>query len=229
MPTLAIVGAGPGLGLSIARRFGREGFAVALFARSPDKLALLVAELVAVGVTARAYPADVTVPDSLTGALVAAERELGPIDVLEYSPAPAGPSSATLAPVTATELTVDSVAPQIQYYFYGAISAIQAVLPQMRARRSGTILVTTGASSGPLLHPPFGNIAAATGALRNWVLNLHEALRDDDVYAAHVAIAAWIGHGGPDSDPDRIADQYWDLYQRRDQAELFWQDSSMAL
>ncbi|MGI3781398.1 MAG: SDR family NAD(P)-dependent oxidoreductase [Janthinobacterium lividum] len=229
MPTLAIVGAGPGLGLSIARRFGREGFDVALLARSPDKLAQLVAELADAGVPARAYPADVTVPDSLTGALAAVERELGQIDVLEYSPAPAGPSSSTLAPVTATDLTIDSVAPQIQYYLYGAIAALQAVLPQMRARRSGTILVTTGASSGPLRHPPFGNIAAATGALRNWVLNLNEALRDDDVYAAHVAIAAWIGHGGPDSDPDRIADQYWDLYQRRDQAELFWQDSSMAL
>ncbi len=229
MPTLAIVGAGPGLGLSIARRFGREGFDVALLARSPDKLAQLVAELAGTGVTARAYPADVTVPDSLTEALAAAQRDLGQIDVLEYSPAPAGAGSSTLAPVTATDLTVESVAPQIQYYLYGAISALQAVLPQMRARRSGTILVTTGASSGPLRHPPFGNIAAATGALRNWVLNLNEALRDDDVYAAHVAIAAWIGHGGPDSDPDRIADQYWDLYQRRDRAELFWQDSSMAL
>lgn len=30
MPTLAIIGAGSGLGAAVARRFAREGFAVAL-------------------------------------------------------------------------------------------------------------------------------------------------------------------------------------------------------
>ena len=32
MATLAVVGAGPGLGAAVARRFGREGFAIALIA-----------------------------------------------------------------------------------------------------------------------------------------------------------------------------------------------------
>jgi predicted ester cyclase len=58
-----------------------------------------------------------------------------------------------------------------------SITAIQAVLPGMRARGAGTILVSTGASSGPFIHPPFANIAAASGALRNWILNLHAALQ----------------------------------------------------
>ncbi len=39
MPTIAIVGAGPGLGLPIAREFGSHGFDVALISRNPDKLA----------------------------------------------------------------------------------------------------------------------------------------------------------------------------------------------
>ena len=38
MPVIAIVGVGPGLGLSIARRFGREGYAVALISRTQSRL-----------------------------------------------------------------------------------------------------------------------------------------------------------------------------------------------
>ncbi len=38
MPTIAIIGAGPGLGAATARRFGREGFGTALIARSKDTL-----------------------------------------------------------------------------------------------------------------------------------------------------------------------------------------------
>ncbi len=49
MPVIAVVGAGPGLGLSIARRFGREGFAVALISRTPANLDRLAAELTAAG------------------------------------------------------------------------------------------------------------------------------------------------------------------------------------
>ncbi|KJQ52725.1 SDR family NAD(P)-dependent oxidoreductase [Microbacterium sp. SA39] len=227
MPLLAIIGAGPGLGLSLARRFGREGFTIALVSRDQAGHDVLVALLARDGIVAQGHSADVTEPASLTAALGLIERDLGPIDVLEYSPKP-GANAAELAPVASTEMTVADVSPQLQYYLFGGITAIQGVLPQMRRRGSGTILVTTGASSGPVQHPPFGNIAAASGALRNWVLNLHEALRAEGVYVAHIALAAWIGKGGPDSDPDRIADQYWRLYQDRQQPELFWVDATIG-
>jgi NAD(P)-dependent dehydrogenase (short-subunit alcohol dehydrogenase family) len=59
MPVIAIVGAGPGLGLSIARRFGREGFTVALISRSAANLDRLAAELADSGIQAAGFPADV--------------------------------------------------------------------------------------------------------------------------------------------------------------------------
>ena len=87
--TLALVGAGPGLGLSLAKRFGAAGFQVALLARNPDKLDHLVAELGELGVTARPYVADVTDRPGLAAALAQVESDFGAIDVLEYSPVPA--------------------------------------------------------------------------------------------------------------------------------------------
>ncbi|MGO4427728.1 SDR family NAD(P)-dependent oxidoreductase [Streptomyces sp. MCAF7] len=66
MPTIAIVGAGPGLGLSIAKVFGGHGFDVALVSRSKDKLDALVAQLAQAGITAEGFPADVPMaPSSL--------------------------------------------------------------------------------------------------------------------------------------------------------------------
>jgi NAD(P)-dependent dehydrogenase (short-subunit alcohol dehydrogenase family) len=85
MPTIAIVGAGPGMGLSIAKVFGGHGFQVALISRSKDKLDALVAQLAETGITA-AFPADVADFPALTSALDRAAAGFGAIDVLEYSP-----------------------------------------------------------------------------------------------------------------------------------------------
>ncbi|TYB60137.1 SDR family NAD(P)-dependent oxidoreductase [Nonomuraea sp. PA05] len=222
MPTIAIVGAGPGLGLAIARTFGGHGFDVALIARTKDKLDSLAARLGAEGVTAAAFPADVLDRPSLAAALDAAAERFGGIDVLEYSPAPHSPVPG-LTMAVPTEVTVDNLQPQIEYTLYGALAAARAVLPAMRQAGAGTLLVTTGGGS---VHPVpmLGNVNAAAAALRNWVLNLHNELAGSGVYAAHVAINAWIGEGGPEgiptATPARIAALYWDLYERRDQPEL---------
>jgi short-subunit dehydrogenase len=60
MPAIAVVGAGPGLGLSIAKRFGREGFVVGLISRTQKNLDPLTAELNAAGIMAAGFAADVT-------------------------------------------------------------------------------------------------------------------------------------------------------------------------
>jgi short-subunit dehydrogenase len=58
MTTIAIIGAGPGLGQATARRFGTEGFSVALISRTQTNVDGLVAELEAEGITARGYAAN---------------------------------------------------------------------------------------------------------------------------------------------------------------------------
>lgn len=68
MKTIAIVGAGPGLGLSIAKKFGTNGFQVALISRNADKLNPLVDELKGLGIEAAAFPADLYNKEQLTSA-----------------------------------------------------------------------------------------------------------------------------------------------------------------
>jgi NADP-dependent 3-hydroxy acid dehydrogenase YdfG len=216
---IAVVGAGPGLGLAIARRFGREGFQVALISRTQSKLDALAAELAAEGIEGAGFAGDVLDRPSLREALDAAAKRFGQIDVLEYSPAPSG--APDLAPADVTQVSVENVQRQVEYYVYGGVTAAQAVLPGMLERGRGTLLFTTGASS-LLVFPQMGNIGIGSAGLRNYVLALNAALADAGVYAAHVPLATWIGSGGPETQPDTIAEIYWELYTTRDQAERLY-------
>ncbi|MDT0321935.1 SDR family NAD(P)-dependent oxidoreductase [Streptomyces millisiae] len=221
MPTIAIVGAGPGMGLAIARVFGSSGFDVALIARTRQKLDALVDQLGAEGITAAAFPADVLDRPSLTAGLNAAADHFGGIDVLEYSPASHAPGPG-LTIATPSETTAENLRPYLEYVFYGAVTAARAVLPAMREADAGTLLFTSGGGSVDPV-PMLGNVNPAGAALRNWVINLNKELAGSGVHAAHVAINVWIGDEGPEGFPtatsEEIAPLYWDLHRRRDRAE----------
>lgn len=190
MPTIAIVGAGPGLGLSLAKIFGRHGFTVALIARNKDRLDGLVTELTASGITAAAFPADTTNPAQLTAALQDAAARLGRIDVLEFSP------HAGLAMVQPEDVTLDALRPQVDALLYGAVAAVQAVLPAMREAGSGTLLLTTGGGAiDP--YPMLATANIAQAYQRNWALNLHKTLAADGIYAANIAINLMIADQAP--------------------------------
>lgn len=216
MSAIAIIGAGSGLGLSIARVFGRRGFDVALIARDAGRLGRLTAALEADGVSAAGFAADAADQAALASAMDRAAGRFGGIDVLEFSVPPAGF-------VDALDVTVDNLRPQFEAICYGAVTATRAVLPAMVAAGTGTLLFTTGASS-VTPRPVFGSAGAAGAALRNWALNLNGVLAGQGVYAGHIAIGAWIaGTPGPADaprlEPDDIARVYWNLHTARDQAE----------
>jgi NAD(P)-dependent dehydrogenase (short-subunit alcohol dehydrogenase family) len=221
VPTIAIVGAGPGIGLAIARIFGARGFDVALIARTKEKLETLVARLGQEGVTAAAFAADVLDRAALVDALEQAKARFGRIDVLEYSPAPHSPVPGVTM-VSPSAATVDNLQPLMEYCFYGAVAAAGAVLPAMREAGSGTLLFTTGGGSVDP-SPMFGNVNPAQAALRNWALNLDRELSGTGVHAAHVAIDAWLDGAGPEDAPsatsEQIAPLFWDLHENRDRSE----------
>ena len=75
-----IVGAGPNLGLAIARRFGREGFSVGLVSRNQEKLDGLAGELEADGITAAGAAADIRDSDGLAAAIRSLADRLGAVD-----------------------------------------------------------------------------------------------------------------------------------------------------
>ncbi|MER6085930.1 SDR family NAD(P)-dependent oxidoreductase [Streptomyces sp. NPDC001833] len=221
MTSIAIVGAGPQLGLAIARTFGTQGYDVALISRNRAKLDDLVDTLTTEGITAAAFPADVLDPDALTQALKDAAAQFGGIDVLEYSPVGTFGITTLTAPAGTEPSHVEF---EMNFQLYGAIAATKAVLPAMREAGAGTLLYTTGAGSiWP--DPRVANVNAAAAALRNWAMNLHKELAGTGIQAAHIGIDASIGvsvlPGVEAARPEQISPMYWELHTtKRDEDEL---------
>ncbi|OMF96865.1 SDR family NAD(P)-dependent oxidoreductase [Paenibacillus sp. FSL R7-0337] len=213
MKTIAIVGAGAGLGMSIAKKFGQNGFRVALIARNEDKLKQLISELEQLGIEAAPFQADILNKEEIERAFAAVKEKYGFIDVLEYSPTP---SINTVAPTL--DVTEENALYQFQFNVLGALSSVRQVLPEMLAKQSGALLFTTG---GAAIHPVpmMGNVGIAVSGLRNYIFNLNSELADKGVYAGHLSIGIWMQ---PNSGvQDKIADIWYDMYTKRDRVEEF--------
>ena len=130
--SIVIIGAGPNLGLAIARRFGREGLPVGLVSRDKAKLDGLAEQLAADGVEADSEAADIRDADALARAIGALADRLGAVEVLEYSPLPA---REFMKPIL--ETTADDIRGPLEFSVIGAVAATQAVLGPMREAGRG--------------------------------------------------------------------------------------------
>ncbi|WP_217383824.1 SDR family NAD(P)-dependent oxidoreductase [Streptomyces sp. NK08203] len=211
MTTFALVGAGPGLGLAAARRFGAAGHRVALLSRSADHLEPLVAELSRDGTEARAYPADVLAPDTLTAALGRAAEELGPVEILQYSPVPRADFMKPVLETTAADLD-DPLAFSVK----APVTCVQAVLPGMRALGRGTLLFVNGGSAVRPA-PRVAGTSIAFAAESAYARMLHDALAGEDIHAAQLIIPGAIRPDAEHSSPDALAERLYALHTGRDQ------------
>jgi short-subunit dehydrogenase len=215
MGTIAIVGVGPLLGMGIARKFGREGFKVALIARRPAALQEYVQELQALGIDAAGFPADISEPQQVARAFADIRQKFGFVDVLEFSPTQwnKGGYEATQALAT----TVESAGHDFQLLVQGAIASAREVIPEMIERKQGALFFSTGYSAIKPI-PYITSLCIANSGLRSYAYCLHEELAPNNVYVGTVSIAAFI-QANTDGDPDKIAELYWDMYQKRDRIE----------
>lgn len=206
MATLAIVGAGPGLGAAVARRFGREGFSIALISRDQAKLDALAAQLGAEGVTARGYAADVRDGAALESALTTAAAELGPVTALQYSPLPA---RAYLEPVL--DLTPELALDALRFSTLGMITAARAVLPAMREAGEGTIILINGGTSVKA-RAGFSGTSVAFPAESAYGEMLHDALAPEGVRVFQLVIPGSIPKLSIEGGVDGVAERIWELH-----------------
>ncbi len=212
MTSIAIIGAGAGLGAAVARRFGKEGFTVGLISRNQGRLDALADELARDGVRAQGFAADVRDPDSLTAALQKVTEELGPIEVLQYSPLPA---KDFMRPVLETT-PADLVGP-IEFSIYGPVAAVHQVVPGMRflGEDRGTILFVNGGSAVKPGRNVTGTSVAFAGQAAYAEL-LHEVLGEEGIQVSQLIIGGAIVEGDDEKDPDVLAGLLWDLHTERD-------------
>jgi len=206
VPVIAIVGAGPGLGAAVARKFGREGFSVALISRDQSKLDAMAAELESDGVTARGYAADARIPAQLEDALLNAAAELGPISVLQYSPLP---SRDYLKPVL--DLTPELALEALQFSALGLIRAARTVLPATREAQAGSVILINGGTSVKA-RAGFAGTSVAFPAESAYGEMLHDALDAEGVRVSQLVIPGGIPQLELPNGIDDVAERIWGLH-----------------
>lgn len=224
--TLAIFGAGPGLGASLATRFGKEGYRIALVARRAVPLEERVAALKTAGIDAAAFPADLTRLDGIAALVSAIDETLGGIDVAIYAPV-----TPEVGFIPALELDAARLRPLAELFTFAPIELAHALLPGLTAR-GGAFVYGNGLSSIVTM-PGMSGVGPAMAAARNFVFTLNAEARARGVFAGVVTIGALIegsaGHAAltargqaidfPIITPDRIADEVWSLVTKRDRVE----------
>ena len=197
-PLTAIVGMGPGMGMALARRFGREGHRLGLFARRADALQGLVDQLKAEGFDAHGHAVDASDPASLKKTLGAANA-----DVLIYN-------ASIFREATPSQLDPEELVSEFRAMAAGFLASAQAVLPSMKAKDKGTILLTGGGSA----LTPFASgasLSVGKAAQRSLLLSLAQELGDTGIHAATVTICGMI-QPGTAFDPEKLAEQFWQLH-----------------
>jgi NAD(P)-dependent dehydrogenase (short-subunit alcohol dehydrogenase family) len=217
LKTLLVAGAGQGLGRSVAKRFAREGYAVALAARNEERLARLAGEI-----GASPFPADLADETEVGKLFRDVETRLGPVEAVAFV-------AATRVQGPFAELAVaDFERVWRQSCLTGFLvgrEAARCMLP----RKRGTVIFT-GASGSTRGRAQFAAFAAAKGGLRFMAQSMARELGPQGIHVATVLIDGAIDsermrrdHGermeklGADGalHPDAIAETYWQIHAQQ--------------
>ena len=201
MAGAVIVGAGPGLGTSVARRFGAAGMRVGLIARSAATIGAARSALDAAGVTSVPAIADASQEGQLTAALDALTRELGVAEVLVYN-------AAVIRSDRPGELSRQEHLDTYAVNVLGALTSATHLAPAMAQAGGGTIVITGGM---PEPQPRATSLSLGKAGVRALTTLLAAEYGPLGVHVATVTVGGAV-EPGSQFDPDRIAEHYWRLH-----------------
>lgn len=153
-----VTGGGSGLGFAIARGLAQAGAGVALNGRNRDKLAAAAAQLAQEGIAAQIAPFDVTDADAVASGIASVERALGHPDIVVNN-------AAVNRRQPLESFTLEQWREMLAANLDGPFLVTRALLPAMKARRSGKIINICSLASD-IGRPNIVPYAASKGGLR---------------------------------------------------------------
>jgi short-subunit dehydrogenase len=228
--SIAVFGAGPGLGQAVARRYAREGYAVTLVARRPEPLDALAKELASAGATAHVITADLGDTGATSRLAEQIRATAGDPDAFYYAPTPA------TGFVSAASLTPQHAQSFMPLIFYTMVALVREFLPHMLEQGDGAILTAQGGSTVQGL-PNMSGPSPAQAAQRNYLQALHAEVAEQGVYVGMLYVGAAIRDSAfhteleqrkaagepvwemPTVDSGQLADLLWTMHSTRGQRE----------
>lgn len=232
--SIAVFGAGPGLGQAVAHRYAREGYAVVLVGRRQELLDLLAKDLSSAGATAHAITADLSDTDAVPRLAEQIRANVGNLDAFYYAPTPDDGF------VPAAKLTPQHARNFMPLIFYTMLALVQEFLPHMLEQGDGAILTAQGGSTVRGL-PSMSGPSPAQAAQRNYLQSLHAEVAEKGVYVGSLYVGAVIEHSafhaemtaaraagahvrewGPTVDPAHLPDLLWTMHTTKGQPEAIY-------
>ncbi|CAM6030631.1 unnamed protein product [Sphagnum balticum] len=223
-----VVGVGPGLGLSIARRFARENYTVALLSRDLEKLTKMAEDIVEKEKSGQVCAIRIDCADSKSvKEAFEAVNSLGPVEALVYNANTPFP----WPPPKFTEINAESFQRSITIPCVGAFLCVQQVIQGMVERQKGTLLFT-GATASMRGGAGFSEIACGKFALRALAQSLAREYQPQGIHVAHIIVDGIISSARypppalyntiKEEDammkPDEIAEIYWHVHSQHKSA-----------
>jgi NADP-dependent 3-hydroxy acid dehydrogenase YdfG len=222
--TIVVCGHGPGISDAVARRFGKEGYAVAIVARNAERLKTGAEALSKAGITAKAFSCNLGDPEAVRGLIRDVRASLGPITVIHWNAYTGGAGDLTADRAEELRAPVDVAVT-------GMAAAVQAALPDLKEQK-GALLVTGG---GLAFYDPkidamavswrAMGLAIGKAAQHKAVGMLHQKLGGDGVYVGEIVVLGTVKGTAFDSgnatlDPAAIAEKFWEMNQKRAEASF---------
>ena len=171
-----VAGVGPGNGSALVKRFARAGHAVAMLARSRDSLEPLEKEIEG----SRGFECDVASAESVAQAFSRIKGELGAVDALLYN---AG--SGVFADFES--ITAEQFEQSWRVNAYGAFLCARQVIPDMKSRKSGSI-VFIGATASRRGGPRTAAFAPAKAAQRSLAESMARSLWPAGIHVSLIIV-----------------------------------------
>ena len=205
-PVVLVVGAGPGVGGSVARRFADEGYDVGLLGRDQQVLDELVADLESRGVAVGHAAVDITDEDAARNAVRRMGEHTGRIDVLHFNPS-------AFRQKDPMSLTVSDLLADVALGVGALLTAVQAARPYMSA--GGRVSVTGSMAADQPWHEA-ASLGVQKAGVRNLVHSLDATLAPDGIRAMSVTVRGTLAEEGAFT-PNRVAEAIWSAVTRGDE------------
>jgi NAD(P)-dependent dehydrogenase (short-subunit alcohol dehydrogenase family) len=195
---LMVVGAGPGVSGSVARRFAKEGYDVALLGIDEEVLSVLSDELRSTGVSAEWAVVDITDVDAASAEITRLGEKLGGVDVLHFNPS-------AFREKDPLSLTVPELLEDVALGVGALLTSVQAARPLMS---SGGRITVTGSMAADKPWNKAASLGVQKAGVRNLVHSLDTTLEPDGIRAVSVTVRGTLSREGPFT-PDRVAEALW--------------------
>ncbi|MDX1902910.1 MAG: SDR family NAD(P)-dependent oxidoreductase [Thermonemataceae bacterium] len=203
---IAIIGSGEGISNGVAQKFGKEGFKIALIARTESKLQEQVKKLAQESIEAIYTVADVADANSLKNALFSIRNKEGHAEVILYN-------AAAVSVMDILEQNWETIKRQIDVNVGGFFHLMKLVLPYCLKENQGKLFVTGGgfALGGD---DQWTSLSVGKAALRNLVQAFQKKVKGTNVHIAQLTVCGYVNPADEKYSPKLIAEQYWKLYQQ---------------